>query len=521
MSNKNTVLKKRCKTSKVKHINNSDNEQSKLDEKFAEKCYFYGLPESWESEYTYLNFDERKKSKLTNIYNASKMQLANKAVSICDILKVVNITHEERLEMLEDYSIMQSNDNNIKEYLEMRKNLWDKINFYNERKITFTELTEKNLKKQQLSKMTLKNNETEERILALDVDEYTQSVIYQKYLKLKTMTTSDSEYHKLKEWIDIVISIPYNISKPIADNNKHGNILLSIKQKLDAKLYGMQNVKEEILLFIKQKLDNPNSSNLCLALSGAPGTGKTMIIKTLGEILKIPFEHISMGGCSNTSFLNGSSYVYEGSKCGKIVDTLIKQNCNNGIIFFDEIDKIDSSTKGQAVEKKLIHMIDSTQNSTYNDDYMTEINIDLSKIWFMFSLNDENNINKILRDRMYIIKVPEYNFNDKLKILNDYLIPEISNCLKMSGNIIIPQDVQKHIISRSKEQGIRELKRVIELIYRKLNMLCSLIEDDCDDKLKLSFTIKNFSLNHTLTIEDVSILLKNYDVKAPLPCFYI
>ena len=316
--------------------------------------------------------------------------------------------------------------------------------------------------------------------------------------------------------------IPYNISKPIIKKTC-GNILLSIKQKLDAELYGMDNVKEEILLFVKQKLDNPNATNLSLALVGPAGVGKTKIIRTLGEILSLPFEQISMGGVNDVSYLNGNLYVYEGSKPGKIVETLIKQQCNNGIIFFDEIDKIDSSSKGQAVEKKLMHITDFTQNSIYADDYALELNVNLSKIWFMFSLNDENSINMILRNRMYIVRVPGYDFNDKKHILGKHLIPEIESRLEMNNNIIIPKDVQNHIISCCKnEEGIRELKRVIEMIYRKLNMLCGLIKDNVSSNdLKLSFIIKDFSLPHTLTTNDVSILMKNYNTDPPIPNFYI
>jgi len=518
---KNTNSKKHCKNIVIKTPDSDEEEDphKKLNEKFNEKCYFYGLPENWSTEYLHLNVDNRKKTKLSNIYNTLKQQLANKAITICDILKVTSVTHNERLEMLEDYAIMQSYDGDIKEYVHLRSDLRKKIEFYNERTIAYEDVVAISNKKQRLAKMNLGNSEMESKILSLNVNEFTQAIIYQKYLKLGNMAATDSEYHKLKEWIQTVISIPYSISKPLI-NNTHGNVLQNIKRKLDEEIYGMNNVKEEILLFLKQRLENPESTNISLALAGPPGVGKTKIIRTLSKILDLPFEQIPMGGVNDVSFLDGNLYVYEGSKPGIIVNTLIKFGCNNGILFFDEIDKTDSDGKGKDVSRKLLHITDFTQNTNYTDKYLPEINIDLSKIWYMFALNDANNLNHILRDRMYIVNVPGYSNKDKICMLKQYIIPQLITRLNIdSTTIIIPDKTLQYIVNRcKKEEGIRELQRVIELIFRKFDVLCALNNsDDIVNDIKLSFNIKDFKLPHTLCDSDVNIFLNNYDEGPKLP----
>lgn len=522
MSNKNLLIKKRQKLLFKQSDENDPNR--KLNEKFVEKCYFYNLPINWEDEYTYLNVDNNRKTKLSNIYNTVKQQLSNKSISICDILKITGVTHNERLEMIEDYAIMQSYDSDIKEYVRLRRLLNKRMDYYKDRDVPFNEITDHDKQKNRLANLSLSNNQLEEKILNLDINEYTQAILYQKYVKLTNMSTTDSEYHKLNEWLNFVVDIPFNVSKPIKleNINEHESVIATIKRKLDTEIYGMEHVKEEIILFLRQKLKNPNATNLSLALAGPAGVGKTKIIRTLSEILDLPFEHISMGGVSDVSFLSGSLYVYEGSKPGKIATTMHKLGCNNGIFFFDEIDKISDSSKAKEVSAKLIHMTDFTQNSTFSDDYCPEINIDLSKIWYMFSLNDEQSINPILKDRLYIVNVPGYSSKDKKQLITKHIVPEIIDRLQMNPNdIIMTEDIQKYIIDKCKhEEGIRELKRVIEMIYRKLDTLCDLCKDEKKD-VSVSFQIKNFSVPHKLTTDDIRLLMKHYDTPKEIPGLYV
>jgi ATP-dependent Lon protease len=336
----------------------------------------------------------------------------------------------------------------------------------------------------------------------------------------------DSEYHKLKEWIDTVIDIPFTTLKSASFTNQEpsnpniNSILTQVKERLDAEIYGMDQIKEELLLVLNHRLTNPNSSDHSIALIGPPGVGKTKIVRTLASILSLPFEQISMGGVNDSSFLDGHSYTYEGARPGKIVESFKKLGCKNGILFFDEVDKIGSSSRSQEVSNQLLHITDFTQNTHFCDKYLPELPIDLSKIWFIFSLNDENAMDPILKNRMNLIKVSGYSVKDKLQIIDKFLIPQITQSLGMDGSqIILTDEIKTHIINKcSQEDGIRDLKRAIEALYRKLDILCkAVLPDGTFGKLTLSFIIKNFILPYKLNYQDINLLLKNYIKESKVP----
>jgi hypothetical protein len=163
--------------------------------------------------------------------------------------------------------------------------------------------------------------------------------IYDKYKMLEEMSDKDTEYFKLKHWILQVLNIPFNNSVQLHINNTT-EFLKHIKIKLDTDLFGMKNVKEELMLQIINRFIKKRKSELILSLVGSAGVGKTKIIHIMAQSLNLPFYHISLGGIKDGSFLDGFSNTYVGSKQGIIVDALIKMNCNNGIIFFEYFKKI-------------------------------------------------------------------------------------------------------------------------------------------------------------------------------------
>jgi len=499
---------------------------NKLDEEFCEKCYAYSLPFNWKEEYENHNVEPEQKKKISKIYNRLKRKLIEKSIQLTDILKLEGITNDERINLLESYAVMQSLDGDLYEYLKYRDGLKTQIEYFKSRKTPIKDLIAIESKKSELKKINISPNETEQKILNLNIDSYAQAHIYQKFLKLESMSPMDSEYHKLKEWIDTVIEIPFSTVKPLTGNMLNAksvsinSILTWTKAKLDSEIYGMESIKEELLLILNHRLTNPNSSDHSIALIGPPGVGKTKIVRTLASILSLPFEQISMGGVNDSSFLDGHSYTYEGARPGKIVEAFKKLGCKNGILFFDEVDKIGMSSKSQEVSNQLLHITDFTQNTHFCDKYLPELPIDLSKIWFIFSLNDENLMDPILKNRMNLIKVPGYTPKDKLHIIDKFLIEQI--CLSLGMNpskIILTPEVKNHIISKcSQEDGIRDLKRAIESLYRKLDILCkAVLPDGTFGDLKLSFALKKFILPYTLTIQDANLLLKNYIKESKIP----
>ena len=180
-----------------------------------------------------------------------------------------------------------------------------------------------------------------------------------------------------------------------------------------------------------------------------------------------------MGGCGDSGFLDGHDYTYEGSKYGKIIDILIQSGCMNPVILFDELDKISDSPKGEEIAGVLTHLTDTTQNSYFTDKYMSEISLNMSKALYIFSYNDESRVNTVLKDRMYKIETKGYKPNDKLIICKKYLLPKICEQAKFTDtDIIFADDIIKYIINdfTDKEDGVRNLKRCIEIIYTKLNL---------------------------------------------------
>ena len=171
----------------------------------------------------------------------------------------------------------------------------------------------------------------------------------------------------------------------------------------------------------------------------------------------------------------------------KIIDILIQSKQMNPIIYFDELDKVSESPKGDEVIGLLTHLTDVTQNNCYHDKYFSEIDFDLSKVLYIFSYNDENKINPILRDRMYNIELKGYTVDDKLSISKRYILPKIrSNINFTEEDIIFTDEIIKYIIKNytDDEEGVRNLKRCYEIIYTKLNLL-KLLKSDNEEMYKL------------------------------------
>ncbi len=449
-----------------------------------------------------------------DLYKNIKNQLIDKHVSIDNILSMDNILDQERIKLIEKYSLMNNSKEDLNTFIKLRDELLDMINYYNNSDMIERE---KNIKKKKLlDNIIINNSELENKILNMFSDTngkeklYIQGLIYQKYKKLNNMSPIDSEYYKLKEWLDTATKIPFNNNHNNINNKNLGSILNNIKKGLDKELFGMETVKEEILMAINQRFVNPNNTDTCIALVGPPGIGKTKIITVLANILNYPWEHISMGGANDSSFLTGHSYTYEGAKSGKILDSLIKMQCNNGILFFDEIDKIADTANGKEVSNQLLHITDFTQNDHFCDKYLPEIPINLSKIWFIFSLNSINDIDPILRNRLNFIHVDGYTINEKITICKDYLLSRAFDKYKLNKNKYIFNDqiIRKIIIhsvnielyNNNKQNqisldnyrsGVRELKRSIDHLFNRL----SLLENLSDNKLMKSLSFYSDKLN--------------------------
>lgn len=289
------------------------------------------------------------------------------------------------------------------------------------------------------------------------------------------------------------------------------------KKTLDDCVYGLEDAKMQILQFIGQWISNPNALGNAIAIKGPPGTGKTTLIKEgISKILQRPFSFLALGGATDSSFLEGHSYTYEGSQWGKIIDILINSKCMNPVIYFDELDKISNTPKGEEITGILTHLTDNAQNSQFHDKYFSSVDFDLSKVLFIFSYNDESKVNPILKDRMYRIHTDGYKNPEKLVIAKKYLVPNIEKSVNFEKDqIIITDEILNHIIDTftEDEKGVRNLKRCLEIIFTKLN-LYRLMKPDTklfDDK-----EVLNVKFPYTVNLEDLNKLIKKGDeIKGP------
>jgi ATP-dependent Lon protease len=264
----------------------------------------------------------------------------------------------------------------------------------------------------------------------------------------------------------------------------------------------------QIMQLIGQWISNPGSIGTAIAIKGPPGTGKTTLIKEgISAILQRPFSFLALGGATDSSFLEGHSYTYEGSNWGKIVDILIQSKCMNPVIYFDELDKISDTPKGEEITGILTHLTDTTQNNQFHDKYFSNIDFNISKALFIFSYNDDKKVNPILKDRMYRIHTKGYETKEKLIIAQNYLIPTIEkNVNFQKGEIIIPDQTLQNIIETftENEKGVRNLKRCLEILYTKINLFrlmkpeSTLFEKQKVLKIEYPFTITTKIVNQLL-----------------------
>jgi ATP-dependent Lon protease len=185
-----------------------------------------------------------------------------------------------------------------------------------------------------------------------------------------------------------------------------------------------------------------------------------------------PFAFIAVGGSANGSTLEGHNYTYVGSTWGRIVDILIETKCMNPIIFIDELDKISKTEHGKEIIGILTHLIDSTQNDSFQDKYFSGIDLDLSKALFIFSYNDVECIDRILLDRIHRIKFKHLSLEEKLVITNKYILPEIYKKMGFNNIIYMSNNIIEYIINTyTNEPGVRKLKEILFEIIGEINLL--------------------------------------------------
>ena len=348
------------------------------------------------------------------------------------------------------------------------------------------------------------------KILTMNLPTEVQGMVLSKYNSLQTQDPGSSEYFKHRNWLEKLTSLPLGIYKELpvklTDGSETcGAFMERARRCLDEAIYGQDEAKLQVLQFIGAKIANPQGRGLSLLLSGPPGIGKTSLIKNgIAKALDWPFQFISLGGDSDASTYTGHQLVYEGSHCGKIVNSLATAKSMSMVLMFDELDKISTTPKGEEVQNLLVHLTDPVQNGEFEDKYLAGVPIDLSRVMFTFSANDLNKIDRVLMDRMIVINLQGYSSKEKVAIAENYLLPAALKEVGLSEKVGVGKEVIEHILKEyaTEESGVRELKRCMEQIAQKVNMLRMF------NSKELPFYIKDFTLPFVVKKEHVDLFLK-------------
>ncbi len=377
-------------------------------------------------------------------------------------------------------------------------------------------------KKEELNYNMLTNGKTNEyikNVLKIPFGVYREEHIFtfvqHLIIKINSINTNN-KHDKIKNESDLIKIISNN--KYSDEYDKYNTIynkfcvyrveyLEYVNSVLDKIVYGHKQAKYRIICMISKWLSGGIYEGNIIGIHGPPGIGKTTIIKNAlsqclinfidynleNEMYIIknddnnfrPFNFISLGGSTNGSTLNGHNITYQNSTCGDIVNCLKKSKIMNPIIFFDELDKISDTEHGKEIASILTHITDYSQNKHFTDRYFSEIDIDLSKCFIVFSYNNGKKIDRILMDRIYEIKLNPYTVSEKISIVKIFIIPEIIKKIGKNIEDIIIDDsiIEKTIINYTHEAGVRKLKEKIDDIITTYNYKLILNKTD---KIKIN-----------------------------------
>lgn len=280
--------------------------------------------------------------------------------------------------------------------------------------------------------------------------------------KLGKMAPYSAEATVSRAYIESVLELPWGVITPETLDLKIAHDVLEKDH------YGLKDVKDRILDYLAVKKLNPNMKGTILCLAGPPGVGKTSLAKSVADSLTRNFVRVSLGGVRDEAEIRGHRRTYIGSMPGRIIKAIKNAGSVNPVILLDEIDKMSSDFKGDPASA-MLEVLDPEQNKHFEDHYL-DMPFDLSKVFFIATANDLRNIPGPLRDRMEIINLSSYTEFEKLHIANNYLIKQAQDENGLNGIKINMTDkaVLKIIDEYTKEAGVRNLKREISALFRKV-----------------------------------------------------
>ncbi len=296
-----------------------------------------------------------------------------------------------------------------------------------------------------------------------DAKKWTQAAkeMFSKGLeKLERMHPSTPDYSVVYNHLDLMLDLPWG------EYTEDQYDLKRAKKVLDHDHYGMNKIKERILEYLAVLKLKGDMKSPILCFLGPPGIGKTSLGKSIAAAINRKYVRVSLGGLHDESEIRGHRKTYIGAMPGRIIQSIRKIKSSNPVMILDEIDKVGTDHRGDP-SSALLEVLDPEQNNTFYDNYL-ELEYDLSKVLFIATANNINNIQPALRDRLEIIDLSGYAVEEKIEIAKRHLIPKQQEMhgLKPNGFKMSDSVLEKVIEDYTRESGVRELDRQLASIMR-------------------------------------------------------
>jgi ATP-dependent Lon protease len=337
----------------------------------------------------------------------------------------------------------------------------------------------------------------EKKILKLETSVDNKVIMFRHLNNLRTVEVGSAEYYKNNLFLEWCFNIPWGTySNPEINIECSQQIIRDyfdrIKRELDDNIYGLDHVKNEVINFVAKRITNPMAERNNLGLIGPPGVAKTTFAKILSNILNTSIKIIPLGGVKDSSYFTGHGYVYVESSPGHIVQSIVDCKCMNPILLFDEVDKVSGSNLGSDIHAFLINLIDPSLNFKFTDHYFQRITFDLSRVMYIFTMNDVSKVNKILLDRLNLVYIQEPSTEEKKEILTRHCLPQIKENIGIKCNVELTDkaidvlftkmaSLNSPYIDSLDYLSIRSLTRALEKILLEVNKRRLLDENKQND----------------------------------------
>jgi ATP-dependent Lon protease len=280
--------------------------------------------------------------------------------------------------------------------------------------------------------------------------------------RMRMMQPTSPEYAVSRNYVDWFLALPYGVYTDTVLNMK------KVKAELDSKHFGLDKVKERIMEYVAVlKLTGTERRAPILCLVGPPGVGKTTLVESIATAMQRNFVRITLGGVRDEAEIRGHRRTYIGAMPGRFIHALRRAKCMNPVILLDEIDKMASDFRGDPASA-MLEVLDPEQNHDFTDHFM-EVGLDLSRVLFIATANNEGEIPEALRDRLEIVRLPGYYPHEKIQIAGNYLLPRICERtgVKLKEQVSFDDEIISFVMRGwTREAGVRELERVLENAVR-------------------------------------------------------